>query len=166
MVKTRHVIVVVGMLVGGMIAFLIFWPSEEAKVRKRFEFIAEKFEKAPGESPIIGAAKANQIREVFAERCRIDAPAYFASRDILSDELPAIVLRMRSRYSEIDLMFYDLAVEISGQDVAQVNVTAIMKGKSTNGQSIEDLHELNCKLQKIEEIWRLKEIEIVEVLEK
>jgi hypothetical protein len=166
MVKTKHIIVVVGILAGGMLAAPIFWKSEEAKIRKQFEFIAEKIEKAPGESPIIAAAKANQIREVSAERCRIDAPAYSASRDIPSDELPAIVLRMRSEYSEISLMFYDFDMEFPEQDVAQVNVTAIMKGKLASGEPIEDLHELKCSLQKIEEVWRLKRIEVVEVMKK
>jgi hypothetical protein len=166
MVKTRHIIVVVGILVGGMIAILIFWKSEEAKIRNQFEFIAEKIEKTPGESPIIAVANVKQIREVFAERCRINAPGYSASRNILSDELPAIVLRMRSGYSAISLMFRDFVIEFPEQDAAQVNVTAIMEGKSASGKPVEDLHELKCNLEKIEEVWRLKEIEVVEVLKK
>lgn len=166
MVKAKHIIVVVGILVGGMLAALVFWQSEEAKIRKQFEFIAERIEKTPGESPIIAAAKAKQIREVFAEKCRIDAPAYSASRDILSDELPAIVFRMRSEYSAISLMFHDFVIELPEQDIAQVNVTAVMEGKSASGEPVEDLHELKCNLENIEEVWRLKEIEIVEVLKK
>jgi len=47
-----------------------------------------------------------------------------------------------------------------------VNLTASMKGKLTTGEFVEDLHDLKCKLQKIEDIWRLKEIEIVEVLKR
>ena len=166
MVKSKYMIIACGVLVGGAIAFLIFWQSEEAKVRKQFEFIAEKIEKTPGESPIIAAAKANQIRKVFAEKCRIDAPAYSASRDILSDELSTIVLSMRSRYSEISLMFHDFVIEFPEQDAAQVDLTAIMEGKSTTGESVEDLHELKCRLEKIEEVWRLKEVEVVEVLKR
>ena len=166
MVKAKHIIVVVGILVGGMLAALIFWQSEEAKIRKQFEFIAEKIEKTLGESPIIAAAKANQIREVSAERCRIDAPAYSAPRDILSDELPAIVFRIRSEYSAMSLMFHDFVIEFPEQDTAQVNVTAIMEGKSASGEPVEDLHELKCNMEKIEEVWRLKGIEVVEVLKK
>jgi hypothetical protein len=166
MVKTKHIIVAVVILVGGMLAARIFWQSEEAKIKKQFEFIEEKIEKKPGESPIISAAKANQIREVAAERCRIDAPAYSVSRDIVSDELPDIVLRMRAEYLEISLMFQDFDIEFPEQDAAQVNVTAIMDGKSANGEPVEDLHELKCSLQKIEEVWRFKEIEVVEVLRK
>ena len=166
MVKTKHIIVVVGILAGGMLAALIFWQSEEAKIKKQFEFIAEKIEKTPGESPIITIAKANQIREVFAEKCRIDAPAYSAPRDILSDELPAIVLRMSSEYSEISLMFHDFDFEFLEQDTARVSVTAIMEGKSASGEPVEEFNELKCSLQKIEEVWRLKEVEVVEVLKK
>ena len=155
-----------GILAGGMLAVLIFWQSEEAKIRKQFEFITEKIEKRPGESPIIAAAKASQIGDVFAERCRIDAPAYSAPRDILTDELPAIVFRIRSEYSAISLMFHDFVIEFYEQDTAQVNVTAIMEGKSARGKPIEDLHELRCNLEKTEEVWRLKEVEVVEVLKK
>ena len=167
MVKTKHIILVVGILAGGMLAALIFWQSEEAKIKKQFEFIAEKIEKRPGENPIIAAAKANQIREVTAERCRIDAPAYSAPRDILSDELSTIVLRIRAEYSEISLMFQDFNFEFLEQGIAQVNVTAIMEGKSaTDEQSVEDLHELKCSLEKIENDWRFKGVEVVEVLKK
>lgn len=166
MVKTRHIIVVVGILTAGILAALIFWENEEAKIRKQFEFIEEKIDKKPVESPIIAAAKANQIREVFAEKCRIDAPAYSAPRDIPSDELPAIVLRIRSEYSAISLMFHDFVIEFPEQDSAQVNVTAVMEGKSTSGKTIEDFHELRCNLEKIKEVWRFKEVEVVEVLRK
>jgi len=166
MVKAKHIIVVAGVLAGGILAALIFHQNEEAKIRKQFDFIAEKFEKRPGESPVMAAAKANQIREVTAERCRINAPGYSAPRDILSDELPAIVFRIRSEYSSISLMFHDFVIEFPEQHSAQVNVTAVIEGLSAGGKPIEDLHELKCNLEKIEEVWRLKEVEVVEVLRK
>jgi hypothetical protein len=166
MVKAKHIIVVAGILAGGMLVALIFWQSEEAKIRKQFEFIAEKFEKTPGESPIMAAAKANQIREVSAERCRVDAPAYSAPRDILSDELPGIFARIRSEYSAISLTFHDFVIEFPEQDTAKVNVTVIMEGELASGDPIEDFHELECILEKIDEVWRFKEVEVVEVLRK
>ena len=166
MVKTKHIFVVAVILVVGILAALIFWQSEEAKIKKQFEFIAEKIEKRPGESPIVSVAKANQIKGVFAEKCRINAPAYSTPRDIPSDELPTIVLRIRAEYLEISLMFEDFDIEFPEQDIAQVNVTAIMEGKSESGEPVEELHELKCSLQKIDEVWRLKEIGIVEVLKK
>ncbi len=166
MVKAKYSIIAGGVLVAGIIAFFIFSQSEEAKVKKQFEFIADKIEKTPGESKIIAATKANRIREVFAETCKIHAPAHSFSRDTSSDELSTLFLSERFEYSEISLKFYDFAIDFPEKGSAQVNLTASMEGKLTTGEFIEDLHELKCKLQKIEDIWRLKEIEMVEVLKK
>lgn len=166
MVKAKYSIIAGGVLVAGVIAFFIFSQSEEAKVKKQFEFLAEKIGKTPEESQIIAATKANRIREVFTETCKIHAPAYSFSRDISSDELPTLVLSARSQCSEISLKFYDFVIDFPEKGTAQVNLTASMEGKLTTGEFIEDHHELKCRLQKTEDIWRLKEIEMVEVLKK
>ena len=166
MVKAKHIIIAGGILTAGIIAFFIFSQSEEAKVKKQFEFIAEKIEKAPGEHNIIAAAKANRIIEVITDPCKIHAPAYSFSREASSDELSTFVLGKRSRYSTISLKFYDFIIDFPEKDTAQVNLTESMEGKLKTGEFIEDIHELKCQLQKIEDIWRLKEIEVVEVLRK
>ncbi|MES0447484.1 MAG: hypothetical protein ABUJ92_13150 [Desulfobacterales bacterium] len=166
MVKAKHIIIAGGILTAGIIAFFIFSQSEEAKVKKQFEFIAEKIEKAPGEHNIIAAAKANRIIEVIADPCKIHAPAYSFSRKASSDELSTFVLSKRSRYSTISLKFYDFVIDFPEKDTARVNLTESMEGKLKTGEFIEDIHELKCQLQKIEDIWRLKEIEVVEVLRK
>jgi hypothetical protein len=41
-----------------------------------------------------------------------------------------------------------------------------MEGKIKTEEFVEDLHELNCQLQKIENTWRFKEVKVVEVLRK
>jgi hypothetical protein len=166
MVKTKHIIICGAVLAAGIIALYVFWLSDEAKIKRKFKFVEEKIEKTGQESPIVSAAKANRIREVCAEKFKIHAPAYSFSREIPSSELSGIVFSTRSRYSEILLKFYDFVIDIAGKDTAQVNVTAGMKGKLTTGELVEDLHELKCKMQKIEDNWRLEEIEIVEVLKK
>ena len=166
MVKAKYIIVAGGVLVAGIIAFFIFSQREEAKVEKQFKFSAKKIEKTPEESQIVAVTKANRIREVFTETCNIHAPAHSFSEDISSDELSTLFLTNRSHYLEISLKFYDFVIDFPEKDTAQVNVTASMEGKLTTGELVEDLHELKCKLQKIEGIWRLKEIEIVEVLRK
>ena len=166
MVKAKYIVIGGGVLVAGIIAFYIFSQSEEAKVKKQFKFIAERIGKTPEESHIVAATKANRIREAFTETCKIHAPAYSFSRDTSSDELSTLVLSERSQYSEIFLKFYDFVIDFPEKGTAEVNLTASMEGKLTTGEFIEDLHELKCKLQKIEDIWRLKEIEMVEVLKK
>ena len=166
MVKAKHIIIAGGILTAGIIAFFIFSQSEEAKVKKQFEFIAEKIEKKSGENRIIAAAKVNRIREVIIDPCKIHAPAYSFSREASSDELSTFILGKRSQYSAISLKFYDFVIDFPEKDTARVNLTESMEGKLKTGEFVEDIHELKCQLQKIEDIWRLKEIEVVEVLRK
>jgi len=166
MVKAKHIIVGGAVLAAGVIAFYVFWQSEEAKIKRQFKSIEKKIEKTGGESPIVSAAKANRIREVCVETLKIHAPPHSSPREIQVGELSGVIFRARSRYSEISLKFYDFVIDFPAKHTARVKLTASMKGKLTTGELVEDLHELKCELQKIEDDWRLKEIEIVEVLKK
>ena len=166
MVKAKQIIIAGGILTAGIIAFFIFSQSEEAKVKKQFEFIAEIIEKKSGENRIIAAAKVNRIREVIIDPCKIHAPAYSFSREASSHELSTFILGKRSQYSAITLKFYDFVIDFPEKDTARVNLTESMEGKLKTGEFIEDIHELKCQMQKIEDIWLLKEIEVVEVLRK
>lgn len=164
--KVKYVIIPGVVLVAGIIAFIVFSQSEEARIKKQFKSLAEKMKKAPEETQLISAAKANRIKEWFTGTCTIHAPAYSFSRDISSQDLSTLVLTERSKYSEISLKFYDFVIDFPEKGAADVNLTANMTGNLTTGEYIDDFHELKCKLRKIEDIWLLKEIEVVEVLKK
>ena len=164
--KIKYIVIAGAVLVAGIIAFIIFSQSEEAKVKKQFNFLAEKMNKTPNETPLISVARANRIKNLFAETCTVHAPAYSFSRNISSQDLSSLVLTTRSRYSEMSLEFYDFVIEFPEEGSADVNLTASMTGKLTTGEYVDDIHELKCKLKKTEDIWLLKEIEVVEVLKK
>ena len=166
MEKTKYIIIAGAILVVGIIAFFIFSQSEEAKVKKQFSVLAEKIKKTPKETPLIAAARAKNIKELFAETCTVHAPAYSFSEDISSQDLSSLVLATRSRYSEISLEFYDFIIEFPEEGSANVNVTASMTAKLTSGEHVDDIHELKCNLKKTEDIWLLRKIEVVEVLKK
>ena len=166
MEKIKYIGIAGAVLAAGIIAFVIFSQTEEAKVKRQFSVLAEKIKKTPNETPLVAAAKANRIKELFAETCAVHAPAYSFSRDILSQDLPSLVLTTRSRYSEMSLEFYDFVIEFPEEGTAQVNLTARIVGKLTTAKNVDDVHELKCKLQKTEKIWLLKGIEVVEVLQK
>lgn len=166
MVSVKYTILAAGILIAGIIAFFIFFQSEEEKVIKQFKLIADKIEKEPGENQIIAAANAKKISEMLTDPCRVNAPAYSFSRDISPDELPRFFLAKRSLYSEISLKFYDFLIDFPEKNSALVSVTEIMKGTLKTGEIVEDIHELECTMINIEDSWRLKEISVVEVLKK
>ena len=48
---------------------------------------------------------------------------------------------------------------------ADVRVTSRLPGRLTSGDWVEDIQELHCRFQEIDDEWRIAEIEVVEVLE-
>jgi hypothetical protein len=166
MEKVKYITIFGAVLIAGVSAFIIFSQSEAARVKKPFKFLEEKMKKTPEETQLISAAKANRIKELFTETSTIHAPAYSFSRQISSQDLYALVLNLRSQYSKVSLKFYDFVIDFPEKDLADVNLTATMTGKLTTGEYFDEIHELKCILKKIEDIWLLKEIELVEVLEK
>jgi hypothetical protein len=166
MEKVKYIIIAGTTFVAVIAAIIIFSHSEGAKVKKQFIYLAQKMKKNPGEITLTSAAKANKIRDLFAETCTIQAPAYSFSQVISSQDLPTLVMASRSPYSKISLKFYDFVIDFREKDLADVNLTARMTGKRKTGEYSDGIHELKCKLKKIEDTWLLKEIELVEVLEK
>jgi hypothetical protein len=165
-VKAKHVVIAALLLAAGIIVFFVFFQSEEAKVKRQFKRIAEKVEKTPEESVVVSATKANRIGEAFTKTCTVHAPVYSFSRDIPSDELTTLILSMRSQYSEISVKLYDFVIDFPEKGSAHVGLTANMEGKLTTGEPTADLHEFKCKLEKIEDVWLIKEAEMVQVLKK
>lgn len=166
MVKSKQIIVACVFVVVGIVIYFVFSQSEADKVKMQFEFIAEKMNKDSNESPIIAAANANKIKEVFTDPFNVQAPAFDVFREASTDEISPFILAMRARYSEITLKFYDYVIEFPSKYSTTVSVTERMRGKLKAGEYVEDINELDCKLIKVDDIWLITEIEIVEVLEK
>jgi len=66
----------------------------------------------------------------------------------------------------MSLKFYDLTVELPEQGTARVVLTASLKGRSMNGESIDETREVQSILNKIDQKWLFSAFEVVEVLEK
>ena len=166
MVKRKHIVIAGVVLAGGIIAFFLFFQSEEAKIKRQFKRVASKIEKAPEESVIVSATKANRISRAFTKTCNVHAPDYAFSKDLSSDELSTCILSMRSQYSEISVKLYDFVIDFPEKERATVTLTATVEGKLTTGESTAETHEVKCGLRKIEDMWRIKEVDIVQVLKK
>lgn len=166
MVNIKYLAVALFLVAVGIAAYFFIFNSQELLIKKQFEFIAGKIEKAPGESPIISMARANSLTEAIAEPCLIHIPAFSYAKQTHSKEISRYVLAMRSRYSTISLIFYDFLFENMDENSGQVTVTAGLKGTLNTGDIFEDIHEVLCRVKKIEDTWKLIEIEVVDVLKK
>ncbi|MBD3307244.1 hypothetical protein GF339_12480 [candidate division KSB3 bacterium] len=153
-----------GLIVLGVGWYVFF--NEERRVKARFESLAEWVSKEPDEQQFAMARKIKNIESVFADPSRFDVPARDVSGTFPPSEIARRAALARSRFSQLTVKFYDLEVVFLAEDTALTTTTATLSGTTTDGEAIEETHELQCMLQKTDDAWLFQEVEVVEVLQK
>ena len=166
MVKIKYLIIAFLIVMVGILATFLFFPSEEKKVEKKFTLLSEHMSKDPGENTFIMANKIKGISALFGENCNFTVSDYSLSGNYTREEISGIALRGRAHFSTLGLKFYDLKVSFPEKDLAQVNLTARLTGKSVYGEHVDETRELICLLKKVEKKWLFNSFEVIEVLKR
>jgi hypothetical protein len=166
MVKVRSFLIALMVMGIGIWAFVYFSQSEEKKVRRQFDLLSEWASKAQNETPLVMAQKTKKIATLFAENCVLKVPLYITSGNLTREEIVSYAVRGRLLFSELYLRFYDLTVSFPEEGTAKVSSTARLTGKLNMGENVDEIHELECVLKKIEKRWFFNHLEVVEVLKK
>jgi hypothetical protein len=165
MVDKKYIILaLVGIAVIG--AGIYFFPTETKRVKKQFRSLAKWFSKEENEQKLVGAARIKSLSTLFADRCQFEIPSRKVTDSFTRDEIMTHAALARSKFETVSVKFYDIAVEFLYEGIAQVTTTATLKGTSSDGDTIDETHELDCTLQKIQDTWLFTEVKMVEVLKK
>lgn len=153
-------------LVAGIWVALYLFPSEEKKIKKQFQLLAEWVSKDPGETIMTMAYKIKNIGTLFDGTCQFKIPVYSFSGSYTPEEISSYATSGRLSFSQLDLRFYDLHIVFPEKGIAKVTLTAKLTGKLTVGEYVDEAHELETILKKIEKRWLFSRFEVVEVLKK
>jgi hypothetical protein len=166
MVRFKNIIIGALVVVIGIGVTIYFFPSEEKKIKKQFRLLAEWVSKDPGENTFTMAYKVRNIGTLFDGTCEFKIPVYSFSGSYTPEEISGYAARGRLFCSQLNLKFYDLVIVFPEKGVAKVTLTAKLTGKSNVGEYIDETHELEFVLKKIEKRWLFSKFEVVEVLKK
>jgi hypothetical protein len=165
-VKLKYVLIALILIAIGIGVSLTLFQSEEKRVRKQFHLLSGGVSKEPGENIFTMDQKIKKIGSFFDETCEINIPAHSVSGRLTRDEITGYAARGRLHFSELLLKFYDFDIAFPQQVEAKVRLTARLTGKTTTGEAVNEAHEIDCLLRKIEKKWMFSHIEFVEVLKK
>jgi hypothetical protein len=166
MVKIKYLLMGALIVIIGIILVLTVFPSEEKRVKKRFHLLSEWVSRSPEENSFTMLQKMRDIGTLFFEHCELKAPDESFSGRYTRQEISAYAGSARSHFSQLDLKFYDLHIIFSEKEVAKVTLTSRLIGKSTTGEQVDEVRELECLLKKIDNKWLFNQIEVIEVLKK
>lgn len=164
--RMKRIIIALLLLVIAIFVGVRVFPSEERRVRKQFKSLSKWVSKAPNESPITSAARVQKLRTLFADNCRLETHISWFSGSFTDEELASLIARARLQFSRLSLTFYDLTIEFPGEEAARVTVTARAEGTTTDGEAVDESHELECLLGNTNGRWLFREAKIVQVLER
>lgn len=155
-----------GLTVAAVVAFFLFFQSDEAKIKKKFSTLAKKIHKQADEGDLAAAAAAHAIENMFGPSIRIEIPSYSVDQTFPNTEISPHVLYARARYTEMDMDFHDFQFEFPEEGKAVVNLTVVFKATTASGDPVDEIHEVECALEKIDGNWLFTGIKGVDVLER
>ena len=166
MVRIKYIIIGLLVVIFGIWAAVHFLQSEEKKVKKQFHLLSKWASKETGENTFAMVQKIKNIGTLFAGHCELKADLISFSGRYTPEEISSYAARARLPFSNLSLKFYDFNVAFPEEGVAKVSLTAKLTGRLTTGEDVDETHELECVLKKIEKKWLFSDLEVVEVLKK
>ena len=162
----KYLLVAALIVVAGIVLVITLIPSEEKSVKRQFHLLSEWVSKSSEENALTMLQKMKNIGTLFDEHCEMKIPDQSLSGSYTRQEVSTYAGTARSYVSQLDLKFYDLRIVFPEKEIARVNLTARLTGRSTAGERMDETRELECVLRKIDKKWLFSQIEVIEVLKK
>ena len=166
MVKIKYLFIAALIAILGIVIAITVFPSEEKRVRKQFNLLSKWVSKSPEENAFVMLQRMKDIGSLFDAHCELKVPDQSLSGSYTREEISTYAGSARSHASQLDLRFYDLQIAFPEKEVAEVTLTARLTGRSTAGEQMDEIRELECLLKKIEKKCLFSRIDVVEVLKK
>ena len=164
--KIKYLLVGVLIAVAGIVLAVTLIPNEEKRVKRQFHLLSEWVSKSPEENALTMLQKVKNIGTLFDEHCEMKIADQSLSGSYTRQEVSTFAGSARSYVSQLDLKLYDLRIVFPEKEIARVNLTARLTGRSTAGERVDETRELECVLRKIDKKWLFSQIEVIEVLKK
>jgi hypothetical protein len=146
-------------------AAYIFWPSDEKKIRGNLDSLAEYCSSAKQEPVIETLQKAALAAKLCTDPCTVHFASLKIDTAFSRKELTDRFLMMKKRLTDTAFSFHDTAVEIVGDDRAEVLTTLRINGKIVDRQ-FTDAYEINITVEKQDDGWRFASFAVVEFMTK
>lgn len=160
-------IVVAAVLVAGTLLHWMLRDDEAARVRKRFDRLAELAEVAPGAHIVATGLASRGLADLFTDPATLRTPLHELGGGTYSrQQIAQNALALKGGCERLTLTFVDLETRFPSSGNAVSTVTARLKGVHRTGGEFAETRELECRLVKADGEWRFADCTVVEVLKR
>ncbi|MCF8055281.1 MAG: hypothetical protein K9K37_01415 [Desulfocapsa sp.] len=151
------------LLVGAAVVFFLL-PSDEKKIRRNLNLLAEYSSSTSGEAAIGELQKAAMAGKLCSDPCRVHIESFAITHDFNKKELRDNLILMKKMLPHTTFKFHDTVVELTGNDRAEIVTTLSLSGKIADDR-VTDAYELNVIATKTEGDWYFSAFTVVEFME-
>lgn len=166
MVNRKKLAVLAGVGTTILVLIVLFFPTRERQVKKRFKVLREWVRVVGTEQPLEMAGKYREALELFADPLELESKTHEFSGKLSAQSVAGNASRWRGGFGSLEVDFIDLRVAFPEDEKAVATTTAHLSGQSTSGNRFDETHELECTLTKGEKGWAFSRISVVQVLER
>jgi len=164
--KTVWLALLAVVALGGASLWYLSRDSDEAQIRATLRELCRIASKYEDEKAGGGLLKMRAVENVFAPECRMDFHHEMFGGTYTIEEIAATLMRSRAMFRTCAVDFRDLSVTIAPPDRATTDFTGTLDARLNDGKTVNEVRDLECKLRKIDNRWRITEIAVRDVLEK
>ena len=160
----KAVIVAAALMVAGAILHWMLRDDVAARVRQRFDRLAELAEVAPGAHIVATGLASNRLAELFTDPATLRTPLHELGGTYSRQQITQSALALKGGCERLSLAFIDLDTRFPSPGTAVSTVTARLKGVHRTGGAFAETRELGCRLVKEDGEWRFADCTVVDVL--
>ncbi|MBO5762339.1 MAG: hypothetical protein J6R85_00560 [Lentisphaeria bacterium] len=144
----------------------IFWrQTPEAKIIAKVQLLAESASRPAGQKTSLELWNLHRFRSLFAPQVQIQFRFHDLEGSHTPEELGSLLMRFWKVTDFARFEASDIAVDFPEKDRACAGFTGILKAKH-RGKHVDEIRELQCHFQRMDDQWMITEIHVRNILEK
>jgi hypothetical protein len=134
------------------------------QIRKNLEEVTSLVEKQGDEAPLVSLAGVQKFVSFFADNCQIEVGSPVPGITSKS-ELMGTVSQLRQSADNIEVKLSEISITLEDNDSARsiFIAKAVVSGSLMEREEVQP-RQLDVKWEKIDGSWKIKKVQIVEVL--
>ena len=158
--SNRNVIVILVLLAA--LAWWFLHEDPEAEVRHAHQELARLLSKTEGEASNTMIFNAAVLKGMFADTCEVTGDAEMLAGSHTPEAMVSTIIQLQAMFLSVDLTFHELVIEFPAADVALVNFTAVLVGKSLieGEEEAAETRKVVSRMRKAEGTWQFSEFNL------
>ena len=157
----KRIIIVI--LVAAASLYLLL-PSDEKKIRKNLNTLAEYCSSSSEEGPIPTLKKVMLAGKLCSYPCRVQVESFKINQDFSKKEFTDHVLMLKKMTLNTQFSYHDTVINFPMDGKAELVSTLRLAGK-TKDNRFTDAYELDIQAEKINGDWLFSSFTVVEFME-